>query len=167
MGWGVEKLANSAACGAQPFSPIGGVGVQDPERNFPRARRLAGDLGAALEHLRGDRAGRLVHEPAHRRVHDPLAEGPQARTVQRGEGLGLPGGAAQEPAHDGHAVERAGEGADAIGVSDPRLDPLGLEARAGGGVARRAAHGVAVGPQRAREAAAAAPAADDQDARQG
>jgi len=167
IGWGVEKLANSAACRPRPFSPIGRVGVQDSERNLPRARRLACDLDAAVEQLGGDVADRLVHEPAHRGVHEPLAEGPQARTVQRGEGVGRPGGAAQEPAHHGHAVERAGEGADAIRVPDPRLDPVGLEARARSGVARRAAHRVAVGPQRARQAAAAAPAADDQDPRQG
>ena len=160
-------LANCAVCGPQPFSPIGGVGVQDSERNFPCARRLACDLCAAREQLGGDGAGRLVHEPAHRRVHDPLAEGAQARTVQRREGLGLAGGAAQQPAHDGHAVERAGEGANAIGVPHPRLDPVGLESGGRGGVARRAAQGVAVAAQGARQAAAAAPAADDQDPRQG
>ena len=76
IGWGVEKLANSAACGPEPLSPIGGVGVQDSERNFPRARRLACDLRTAREQPGGDGAGRLVHEPAHRRVDDPLAEGP-------------------------------------------------------------------------------------------
>ena len=87
--------------------------------------------------------------------------------MQRRESLALARGAAQQPARDGHAVERAGEGADAVGVPHPRLDPVGLETGGRGGLPSGTAYGVAVGPQGARQTATAAPAADDQDPRQG
>jgi len=76
--------------------------------------------------------------------------------MKRRERVGRALGAAQQPARDGHALERRRERAQPVGVAHPRFDPVSLERAARAGIRGRPAHHVAVGAQGARQLAAAA-----------
>ena len=165
----VEELANGTVCGLRAIvsdrrGPRPGFAAESPRSAPPRARSRRPPASSVV----GDRPRGLVDEAAHRRVDDVLAERAQAGPVKRRERVGPALGAAQQPARrpsrsraPGRACRRRS------GSRHPRLDPVGLERGARAGIARRPAHRVAVGAQGARQRAAAAPAADDQDPRQG